>query len=246
MYLQLTYDQLEQSRRRWEPYPLAYVPFETYEGNIPAVLERCIALGLYLELPVAEWVGEATKKELPISRAARTTLGRNIADEAVHYKGFKYADMTYRVPVMTLHEAEQIGSIWENHPSHPLEKACLAETGVFLASLSIMRLFGGQSLANLAGEVSRDEQRHVATNRGILLDLNINPANPEPSLKALQEDTLSWLTQGLIVSDMGIDSDFFASQSDQLITQGHAPELDELTDHSNYVPPFERANVRLY
>lgn len=249
-----TYAALLQSRKNfrngkargfeWNPSPLPYAPLETEDNGIPQAIDRVLALAMQLELPVGEWVATATKKELPISNTAMELLLSNITDETVHYKAFSNAVELYPLSDRSMLDSSLIASQWMADNSHPIEKAMISECGVFLCSLAFLRLFGGVNLGTLAANVSRDEVRHVATNRGVMQDLGYNFMQPTKSLFNLSLDTVEWMIDGVTVP--GLDKDFFLEQSQLLITQGYAPELEELTDGAQDYAPFESDNRNLY
>lgn len=249
-----TYEKLLTSRRNyrngkargfeWNPTPLPYADIESQDNGIPQSIERVLALAMELELPVGEWVASATKKELPISDIAMELLLSNIADETVHYKAFSNAVELYPISDRTKLEASLIASQWMANLSHPIEKAMISECGVFLSSLAFLRLFGGLNLGTLAANVSRDEVRHVATNRGVIKDIGYDFLKPSHSLSNLYQDTVDWMLDKCTVP--GLDKDFFIEQSTLLVTQGYAPELEEVTDGAQDYAPFESSNANLY
>lgn len=253
-----TYQSLYESRCRygkpfyWKPQVLKKEAFDFDTDGVPECLERILAMALHLEIPVGSWVANANKQDLPISDVAHKLLRSNIGDENVHFYQFKHAVNAYGVSDQVMAEAEEIGKMWEQNESHPLEKAQLAETGVFLTSLSLMRIAGGNSLCTVAMLVSQDETRHVATNRGILKDIGIDPSAPNQPLENLRNTTLDWLLEGLNLSgeylgfDFNLDREFFKEQATSLVTTGRSEVLEELTDGSSYTPPFESANRYLY
>lgn len=249
----ITYDNLLRSRlnyrngkargMEWKPVKMPYTPVDYDQDGVPETLEKIIALALKLELPVGEWIGEATKREFNIDPIARELLLSNISDETVHYKAFNYAAEDYLINQSYLDEADNFFKAWNTGNFHPIEKACYAEVGVFLVSLAVMRIFGGETLCTLAGNVSRDEMRHVATNKGILSDMGYN-FTEYTSVNKLVDETLSWMLSDLKVPGMG--KDFFMQQSKLLIKDGYAPELEELTNGAEDVSSFESPNYILY
>lgn len=239
----ITYAELDRSRIPWKPLPLILTPLDFPEHQ--PTIQRIIALGLHLELPVGEWVTETTKKDPQIDPDAFTLLTNNIHDEWIHYRAFKHAEKAYPVSSSTLTEAENIGKQWEESQGHPLYKAAVAETGVFLITLALMRILGGQSLATLAAEIGRDEQRHVATNRAILEDLGMNLHNVGPTLSSLYKETLDWIVQDIRIPTLGITKDILVEASKDLLLSGYSATLDELTDIADYIPSFEVDNSTL-
>ncbi len=246
----------------WKPNPVKKEKFTLFtdddmpvdpDTGIDKAVQKILALGLQLELPVGQWVMEARKKELSnIPDVARKLLATNIKDEFAHERGIRFASEAYPISADILDESVLIADRWNSSEGHIIERAALAETGVFLVSLAILRLAGGKSLAAMAEQISRDEQRHVTTNRGICRDIGLNPMNPHSGLRTLVKDTLDWVTDGFSIraDDIGesfdFDKDFLMRSSDSLIETGKAVQLDSLLSFSTYTPPFEVANKDWY
>lgn len=246
-----TFKKLEQERVKWKPQPLLSLPFDLEESSgIEGFVSRAIALGLMLELPVGQWVNEARKllknSATVIQEDAMAILASNIKDETVHYKAFEYAEKAYPLSDKDISESASIFEAWDSHSENPLMLAALAETAIFLPSLAILRLYGGDSMSTLANDVSRDEYRHVATNRAILNIINYPLHTVSSTAKKLQEDTLAWLVGDFNYADLGIDFDWLSEQADSLLYTGKAEELEELTINAEYRPPFEHTNKYSY
>lgn len=249
----LTYRSLLQSRNNYNPKngkctgfewtaaKMPKTPLVQMTQGVPETVSKVIALALAMEIPVSDWIGQATKRDLPISSDALKLLLSNCADEITHYKAFEYAAEDY-----LLEDYKDTAAIfveWNTDDYHPIMKAGYAEMGVFLVSLSILRLFGGESLSMLAGNVSRDEMRHVATNRGVLADIG-HDFKQVAAIDRVVEKTLDWMLWDLKVP--GLDKDFFMQQSKLLISDGYAPELEELTNVADDTSFFESPNSLLY
>lgn len=226
----------------WAAMKMPKTPLVQQTHGVPETISKIIALGLKLELEVGQWVAEVTKSELNISDVAKELLLSNVGDEVVHYKAFSYAAEDYMLDKHLL-EADAIFKEWNTDDIHPIHKACYSERGVFLVSLAVMRIFGGESLSMLAGNVSRDEFRHVATNSGVLADIGHDFHEVYP-INRLVDDTLDWMLSDLTVN--GLDKDFFIEQSHELISNGYAPELDDLTNMGEDISSFESPNYLLY
>lgn len=270
----LNYDYLYQSRCNskgvptfWKPLPMTKTPFVLFGDDdlicdpswgVESTIKRILALGLHLELPVGKWVTEGRKQlrdELPESAAK--LLHSNIRDEATHDQGFRYAADAYGISytgnLSTEYvEAGVIADAWLSNTDHPLAKAALSEVGIFLVTLGIMRLCGGESLCTLAAKISHDEARHVTTNRSVLRDLGMHPEAPVQSLEKLRRETIDWVFQDLNIpaDDLGEDTDinvdYLLGQSDLLVTTGKAEHLNDLVMFSDYNPPFEVTNASMY
>lgn len=246
-----TFENLEAQRIKWNPKPLIGTSYDLpEETGIADFVYRAIALGLFLELPVGMWVNEARKqlKNMPekVQNDALHTLAKNIQDETVHYKAFTYAAKAYPKYSLYEQEAEQISRHWEFHSDNPLLLAAVAETAVFIPSLAILRLYGGDSMSTLAADVSRDEYRHVATNRAVLSSISTPLHKVSDSVKEIQESTLRWLVGDFQYKSLGIDFDWLNEQADELLYTGAASELEELTVNAEYRPPFENTNKYSY
>lgn len=245
----ISFQQIEAKRKPWVPQLIKPESTRFPGKNLDVFIQKSIALSLKLEIEVAEWVIEARKqlKSKDVPEEAMTTLYRNIRDESVHFKAFQNAGKAYGIGNFE-DEAENIYKSWESisNTIHPLWVAAMAETGVFLTNLAILRLCGGDGLSAMSGEIARDEYRHVGTNRAILNYLGENLHKPPTALDKLREETVDWLFDGLEVSALDIDKQWLLDQSDELTYIGEASELSELTSHCEYVSPFEVSNSRLY
>lgn len=227
----------------WQAVKMPATKLEQYDQGVPQTIGKIIALALKLELPVGEWVGHATKRELDINPVARDLLLSNIADETVHYKAFEYAAQDYLYDDNYLNEAQLIYDGIDKMSDHPLYKSYYCEIGAFLVSLAVLRVFGGETLAFLGANVSRDEYRHVAGNGGVLRDLGFDIYTYAPIRKKIVE-ILDWLLFDLCVP--GLNKKFFMEQSKLLIEDGRAPELEMIVDGANDYSLFEHSNVLLY
>lgn len=247
----------------WDPKPIEKVPHSLLfdedlvcenEWGVDEAIQRTLALGLFLELPVGEWVLDGRKRELNnLPESAKILLQTNIADEAKHDKGFRLANEAYFISKSVLSEAQGIANEWLSNVDHPLVKARNAETGVFLpAGLAILRLVGGKSLSDMAEQIARDESRHVTTNELAIRDLGFNPGSPTQSIRELIKVTLDWL-----VGDLNVPSDeigelydfnkaFIMEESDNLIERGIAPRMNLLFDVQINQSPMEMSNSSLY
>jgi len=240
----------------WKPQPIERTDFTLFADEtmpcdeswgVAQVCDRILALGLHLEIPVGEFVSQASKRELPQDPIMHRLLKSNIADEAAHFKGMEIATQAYNVTWASLKEAANCAEHWQNLNCHPVEAAQALETGIFLGTLGFLRLAGGKSLVGMASEIARDEYRHVATNRGILAALNYPLM---PSFWDLVKDTLSWVFQDLNIpkSAVGIkiDTDFFINAGKSLLIDGEARQLDDLVNYAAHKLPFEIGNAKLY
>lgn len=244
--MSVTFAQLISNKRRWNPISVSATPFEFQDDSIPQVIERALALGLALEMPVGAFVGSATKGELPVSNDARQVLLSNITDETNHMRQFQLLANAYPVSTKVQLEADFICDTWQSVNAHPLLKAGLCENGVFLASLGLLLIAGGDSISKAVSRISEDEQRHVGTNRACLTKLGYDLAKPETTIDNIRKETNAWLYQGLNIDELGIDAQWMIEQADLLTYTGQASELSELTKDSFYTPDFETEAHKLY
>ena len=239
----VTYRELYQSRQKWNPRAINHTPLDNSTQEGVEAIQKVLALAIHLELPVGVWVADATKRELPISEDALKLLKSNIADETVHQRAFEFAIESYPVSEKIMDESQVIANAWiDLETEHPLFRPALLECGVFLLSLTVLNLIGGQSLFNLSFEVGRDEQRHIATNRSILRELGYNPSKPPSTMNDLKRQTIDWMIGDLVLNDLGVDKDFFIIASDDLVETGFSRDISELTGGAVYRPPFESRN----
>lgn len=233
----MIYTHLLQSRKssEWSPAPLAKTPIKP-NGGIPDTIAKIQAIALHLELPVGAFVGDTTRKGLPISNDALALLKSNIADETRHERAFKYSAEVYPVSGDYLHTASNIAEDWISHPAHTLAKAAVLELGVFMLGLDFLLRFGSQSLGRVAYDVSKDENRHVQTNFAIIDELNLSI---DSSLNSLRKQTLSWIMEDVSIPGMGVD--FWLRQSQQYMDTRQAPELGR---RNARMPAFFEQNNR--
>ena len=219
--------------------------------GVDETIKRVLALGLWLELPVGQWVYDARKSELNIPDSAKELLKSNIKDEAAHERGFRMAADVYPVDEKTYNEAGLIAQQWLDNSEHPLAKAAISEVGIFLVTLGVMRVCGGRSLCSFAARISHDEARHVSTDRSVLFDTGYRPDMPSNSLMDLRRDTLAWSMEHLNIpaDETGgdtLNADYLIEQSDSLIKTGEAPDFDDLVYFASHVLPFEVGNSEMY
>ncbi len=245
----------------WSPNPVKKVLYTLYgddnspileEWGVAPVIEKILALGLELEIPVGEFVNAATKKDLPTEPFAKKLLSSNAADEARHYEGFDSAATAYGVRSSVVDEAKAIASRFKETTDscHPLEPAQILEVGIFLVTLGFLRLAGGKELATMAARISEDESRHTVANRTTLYLMGINPAKPPGVLRNLTLQTLDWVFDGLNIPEEEVgeefNKDFCIRASNELITTGRAVDYDSVVFLTDHLLPFECKNVDLY
>jgi hypothetical protein len=245
----------------WSPNPIKKVSYTLYgddtspvleEWGVSPVIEKVLALGLRLEIPVGEFVNAAAKKDLPDDPFVKRLLTSNVSDEARHYEGFNSACRNYGVGSRFIQEAQEIEARWKEAVStcHPLEVAQVLEVGIFLVTLGILRIAGGKELATMAARISEDESRHTVSNRTVLYMMGIDPTNPPKRLRSLTYETLDWVLDGLDISEEDVgeqfNKDFCIRASDELIETGRAVDYDSVIFLSDHFLPFECRNIDLY
>ena len=239
----------------WHPQVIDPVPYTLHADatrvcdpawGVHDVVQRILALGLELELPVGEFVADYLVAEE--RNSLKLLLKSNVADEAHHFRGFQLAVAAYPLSEAVKTQAKEVSDSWmamkESTPSIAL--AAALEIGVFLPSLAALRLFGGSSLSRMADGISRDEYRHAAVNR-MLVDRS---GYTLMDLSGLVLGTIAWIFQGLDIpkSVLGanVDWKFFEKASYDLMLNGSAQELDDLVNYADHLLPFEISNHKLY
>jgi hypothetical protein len=230
----------------WKPQEIIKMPL--LEEGATDQIGATLAAAELLEVDVQEYISETFRNDERssgrISPTAKKLLLSNIADESVHATQFRKASETYGYKDADWIVADSISQEWLDAPGHPLQKAALLEIGVFVAcSLPLLLRFGSNSLGWVAKMVAEDEQRHVATNLGILTQLGYDPFDYPAELTKLRESTVAWLTQDLKINE--INQDWFLKRSEEMATQGFSEELQRFTSMSRDVMPFEVSNKTL-
>ena len=228
------YDKLINRKRKWTPVAVEGGPVA--EGTEDAI-SRCLALRV-LEIPVGDFISEATNKEVPES--ARKILSMNITDEINHDIALQYVADAYAVDEKATAEAQRIADAWISHPDHPIVKAMVLERSIFFTILPFFRAFGNAGMRTTSADISRDEQIHVATNSLVCAELGLAPS---PSLDKLRKATAHWLFSPLTGAEK-LSKKFWADSSDRLMYQGKAPELS-FTKSARVPAFFEHSNVNL-
>jgi len=239
----------------WHPQVIDRVPYTLHADatrvcdsnwGVHEVIQRILALGLELELPVGEFVADYLTTEERSS--LRLLLKSNVADEAHHFRGFQLAVEAYPLSEEVKVQAKIVSDRWmamkESTPTIAL--AAALEIGVFLPSLAALRLFGGSSLARMADGISRDEYRHAAVNRMLVDRSGYNLME----LSRLVLSTVVWVFQGLnmpqSILGVTVDGKFFERASYDLMLNGSATQLDDLVNYADHLLPFEISNHKLY
>jgi hypothetical protein len=232
------YDQVLSRKRKWTPVEVkrgALVP----GGEDP--IFRALSLR-DLELPVATFLGEGLKKELPKTPGVEEALKSNIKDEVNHDLALGYVIKAHGTVPQYEKEGSRIIQAWIDDPSHPILKAAILERSVFFVLLPIYRFLGDIGIRTTAADISRDEQTHVAIHSMVCSELGIKST---PSLNRLRRATVAWVVDGLGTSENKyLNKDFWLAQSDSLYAKGTAPGLQD-TQRARVPAFFEAANTDL-
>lgn len=235
------YGMLLSERRDWTPTEILAQALLTIKYGVPELIEKVIALSLCLELPVGAWIGAAgTVENSRIPESARRLLLSNIKDESRHERQFKLAAIAHPVREHIQHEAETWADEWIMLPVHTLVKAKDLELGIFLIAQALLRFFGSPALDRMAVDISEDEWRHCRTNLSLCEHLNLVTSL---ELNMLRKATMAWLVSDLTYPDF--DCGFWMRQSDKMIYENEAPEMETLFNWSITNAFFEVGNNRL-
>ena len=122
------YDKLINRKRKWTP--VAVEGGSVAEGTEDAI-SRCLALRV-LEIPVGDFISEATNKEVPES--ARKILAMNIIDEINHdISPPTMSPMHIPVDEKDIKRGYQaLQKLGSSHPDHPIVKAMVLERSYLL------------------------------------------------------------------------------------------------------------------
>lgn len=230
------YEKLLARKRTWTPVrPTA--------GKLKPGSEETIfrALSLrQLELPVGDFILEATKKDVPA--ASLDLLRSNINDEEKHDLALGYVADSIGTDLQAEAEAARLTQAWIQHPDHTVLKAMVLERSIFFVLLPFFRFNGDAGLRTVSADISRDEQVHVAANSLVCQELGLTVS---PSLDTLRKATIQWVVQKLGRSeDRYLDRQFWLDQSDSLMYSGKAEGLIE-TKRARMPAFFEHSNTNL-
>lgn len=232
------YDQVISRKRKWTPVAVS-------KGAINEEATDTLYRGLALrrlELPVAEFLREGLRKELPKTPGLVAALESNVLDEERHDLALHYVIEAHGTNTKAEREADHILKAWIEAPEHPILKAAILERSVFFVLLPIYRFHGDIGIRTTAADISRDEQVHVAVHSMVASELGLKST---PGLNRLRRATVGWVVDTLGSSeDRYLDKDFWIKQSDSLYSKGTAPGLGE-TRRSRMPAFFEASNTDL-
>ena len=230
------YDKLLKRKRTW-------TPVQTTKGKLKYGAEetilRCLSIR-NMELPVGDFISEALSE---IPKKSRELLESNVKDEIKHDIALEYITNGHGVDDKAEAEALRLRQAWMSHPDHTVLKALVIERAIFFVLLPFFRFNGDAGLRTVSADISRDEQKHVATNSLVCAELGLKPS---PSLDKLRKATINWIMQPLKNdhSDKYLSKKFWIDASDRLMYEGKAPEFNE-TKAARMPAFFEHANTNL-
>jgi hypothetical protein len=148
------YNNLKSRKFSWTP--INPIPGE-YNKDASDLFGRSLALRV-LEIPVGEFITEASKKEFNVPNESLDLFFSNVADEEVHDKQLQIAHDNYKFTTQQ-HQAEanQILQQWIDLSDHPLVKATILERSIFFIILPMLRMFGDTALRTISQDISRKQ-----------------------------------------------------------------------------------------
>lgn len=241
------YDSLLKSKKVWTP--CAVTAGSLTEGG-EDVIHRALSLRV-LEIPVADFINEACKGDLPSDPSCKDLLESNIVDEDKHDKALNFAADVHTDTANYANEAAVIKKHWLELDRHPILKAVVLERSVFFVMLPLLRALGDKGLRTISGDISRDETVHVATNTLVCSELGLQS---DSSLNRLRKATVAWIVDSLSdkasgagLSDLQqktLSKKFWLRSSDELYSKGRASDLS-FTRASSMPAFFEASNENL-
>ena len=232
------YMHLLNRKRTWTPVPVT-------QGKLKAggeeVVQRALSLRC-LEIPVADFITDATKRELPQgsqSGGCMELLQSNIVDENNHDEALNFAAAAHPVPQEFEDEAARIQKAWLELDRHPILKAVVLERSIFFVLLPMFRYLGDTGLRTISQDISRDETVHVCANTLVCNALGLKS---DSVINQMRRDVMDWVLQPLEASseDKHLSSNFWMKCSDNLYGRGKAEELAET--RSSRMPAFFETN----
>ena len=248
----------------WQPQVVPYTKPSLYsdennicpqEWGVGSVLSRTLAVNKFLEDDGAGYyVGAALRgsEKLPDHPVIKPLLQSNIKDEKFHQKGIDNLCELYSSQ-KDLEKAKTLASHWRDFIDkyHPLYPVAVLETAVFTPVLGFWRVFGGITISSAAYHISKDEQRHVQTNRSVLNHLGYDVHETPKDLLDLTKQTLEWSFENVSIPnkttpkfDWTIDNLF--SVSKDLLEKDESPAYNETCFYADYIPHFEDSSNHGY
>jgi hypothetical protein len=241
------YQSLLDSKKVWTP--CAVTAGSLTDGG-EDVIHRALSLRV-LEIPVADFIKDACKGDLPSDPVCKDLLDSNVIDEDKHDKALNFAADVHTDTSKYAKEAAVIKKHWLKLDRHPILKAVVLERSVFFVMLPILRALGDKGLRTISGDISRDETIHVATNTLVCSELGLQS---DVSLNRLRKATVAWIVDSLAdevtssalseVQRKTLSKKFWLRSSDELYSKGKASDLS-FTRASSMPAFFEASNENL-
>ncbi|MFN7161376.1 MAG: hypothetical protein ACK4NC_07310 [Candidatus Gracilibacteria bacterium] len=233
------YSKLLSQKRKWKPINPVYTP--VVQGA-EEVLSRALSLRI-MELSVADFLDNATKKDLPLDEDGMTLIRDNMSDESVHDMALNnlVASLPFSCDYPEAHQFKAFANELANK-THPIETVRTIEVGIFFIVLPILRFFGNSAAKTVASDISGDERIHVATHTKISKDIQTFTAYKE--LSDFRREVVAWMTSPLSPDKVPAayskyaSQDFWLKQSDSLYFEGKADGLKD-TKKGSYLAFFE-------
>lgn len=237
---------LASKKRTWTPSGV---------GNEPVVkgaevtLAKCLALRL-LEIPVGEFVNQASTRELKIDQAGMNLLKSNIHDEEIHDQALQ--NIVDALPELNVssyeEEVKQFLSAFNDLEDHPICTARLIESSVFFVILPLLRFTGNLGIRTVAEDISRDETVHTAAHLHVSQGIG---ATYSKQADRLRREVVAWMTSDVSDFEASIgerhqnfaDQGFLLKQSDMLLTTGKSDMVE--TRAQRVLAPFEINKVHM-
>ncbi len=201
------------------------------------LIDRALCLRI-LEIPVGDFIKDASKSDLNIPESGRLLLQSNVEDEIRHDIALEKA---YSVLGLNnekhLQGAEALKDAWINLDAHPILKALVLESSIFFVILPMFRFLGNIGLNITQAEISKDERTHVAANTETCRLMGIDSSK---KVDRLRRETIAWITEDLVenLNNQYLDRDFWIRQSDSLYKFGKADGFRE-TKRAQFLAFFE-------
>jgi len=227
-------------KRTWTPVPVTQGQLK--KGG-EEVVKRALALRC-LEIPVADFITEATKRDLPQGTGTEgclKLLESNIADEVKHDQALDFAADAHGIPQEYEDEAKRIMQAWLDLDRHPILKAVVLERSIFFVLLPLFRALGDTGLRSVSQDISRDETVHVCSNTLVCNALKLQSDN---TINQMRRDVMDWILQPLdpVNEDKQLSYNFWMKASDKLYSRGKAEEL--AYTRASRMPAFFETNAK--
>lgn len=230
------FTELNKDRLNWNVTDLPSEPFTQFTPGISECFSRITALGLELELPVGSFIRAAIEQVDKIPPTAIAGMIANIIDEEKHFDAFNRIAKIYSPSIQDLQQAKTFRKALIHYKINPIAKARDLETLLFLPIQSIMRVYGGEALERVIGDISHDEYRH--TNFGWELSVRLGiPRNTDFEDVCL--GVFGWVLEPL----NGAISKIWKGIGEDMRCDGSSDLLDKMLNYGIHKAPFEISNA---